>query len=92
MSLVLGISFIRFADFVKRLWLPSLALGGTTVAPHTPNILLLTGQLRLPFLLTVLCLVFLHNWANGYVYKSKNAIYLFLKVMPPKGGGEFFVC
>ena len=48
MSLDLGISFIHFADFVKRLWLPSLTLGGTIVALHTPNILLLTGQLRLP--------------------------------------------
>ena len=47
MSLDLCISFIRFADFVQRLWLPSLTLGGTTVALHTPNILLLTGQLRL---------------------------------------------
>ena len=89
MSLDLGISFIRFADFVQRLWLPSLTLGGTTVALHTPNILLLTCQLRLPFLLTVLCLVFLHNWANGSVYKSKNAIYLFLQVMPPKGAAKF---
>ena len=48
MSLDLCISFIRFADFVKRLWLSSLTLGGTTDALHTPNILLLTGQLRLP--------------------------------------------
>ena len=48
MSLDLCISFIRFADFVQRLWLPSLTLGGTTVALHTPNILLLTGQLWLP--------------------------------------------
>ena len=48
MSLDLCISFIRFADFVQRLWLPSLTLGGSTVALHTPNILLLTGQLRLP--------------------------------------------
>ena len=92
MSLDLCISFIRFANFVQRLWLPSLTLGGSTVALHTPNILLLTGQLRLPkvtiFVYSTVLFV-LHNWGNKSVYISKNAIYLFLKVMPPKGAAKF---
>ena len=91
-SLDLCISFISFADFVKRLLLPSLTLGGTTVALHTPNIQLLTGQLRLPFCLTVLCLVCpsqLGKWIC--LYKQKCNLFIF-KSEVPGGGGEIFVC
>ena len=92
MSLDLCISFIRFADFVQRLSLPSLTLGGTTVALHTPNVLLLTGQLRLPFLFTVLCLICpsqLGKWIC--LYKQKCNIFI-SKSDAPEGGGEIFVC
>ena len=92
MSLDLCISFIRFADFVQRLWLPSLTLGGTTDALHTPNILLLTGQLRLPFLFTVVCLICpsqLGKWIC--LYKQKGNLFI-LKSDAPEGGGEIFVC
>ena len=62
----------------------------TTVALHTPNILLLTGQLRLPFLFTVLGLICpsqLGKWIR--LYKQKCNLFLFLKVMPPKGATKF---
>ena len=92
MSLGLCISFIRFADFVQRLWLSSLTLGGTTVALHTPNILLLTGQLKLPFLFTVLCLICpsqLGKWIC--LHKQKCNLFIF-KSDAPEGGSEICVC
>ena len=83
MSLDLCISFIRFVV---------ATVGGTTVALHTPNILLLTGQLRLPFLFTVLCLVFpsqLGKWIC--LYKQNCNLFIF-KSDAPEGGGEILVC
>ena len=64
----------------------------TTVALHTPNILLLTDQLRLPFLFTVLGLICpsqLGKWIR--LYKQKCNLFIF-KSDAPEGGDEIFVC